>query len=64
MGGWGGLRAKYKKKKSRKGKFNLKKILARQLTLRNIHARAWKNSYKEFDNEKKFLRLENFPPPP
>ena len=23
-----------------------------------------KNSYKEFDNEKKFLRLENFPPPP
>ena len=23
-----------------------------------------KNSYKEFDNEKKFLRLENSPPPP
>ena len=23
-----------------------------------------KNSYKEFDNEKKFLGLENFPPPP
>ena len=23
-----------------------------------------KNSYKEFENEKKFLRLENFPPPP
>ena len=22
------------------------------------------NSYKEFDNEKKFLRLENSPPPP
>ena len=22
-----------------------------------------KNSYKEFDNEKKFLRLENSPPP-
>ena len=22
-----------------------------------------KNSYKEFDNEKKFLRLENPPPP-
>ena len=22
-----------------------------------------KNSYKEFDNEKKFLRLENAPPP-
>ena len=25
---------------------------------------AKKNSYKEFDNEKKFLRLENSPPPP
>ena len=23
-----------------------------------------KNSYKEFANEKKFLRLENSPPPP
>ena len=23
-----------------------------------------KNSYKEFDNEKKFLRLENSPPLP
>ena len=23
-----------------------------------------KNSYKEFDNEKKFPRLENSPPPP
>ena len=23
-----------------------------------------KNSFKEFDNEKKFLRLENSPPPP
>ena len=23
-----------------------------------------KNSYKEFDNEKKFLGLENSPPPP
>ena len=23
-----------------------------------------KNSYKEFDDEKKFLRLENSPPPP
>ena len=22
-----------------------------------------KNSYKEYDNEKKFLRLENSPPP-
>ena len=23
-----------------------------------------RDSYKEFDNEKKFLRLENSPPPP
>ena len=23
-----------------------------------------KNSHKEFDNEKKFLRLQNSPPPP
>ena len=61
---WGGGDAgEVQKKNSRKGKFNLKKILARQLTLKNFHASAWKNSYKEFDNEKKFLRLENFPPP-
>ena len=41
----------------------MKKILARQLTLTFM---LWpkKNSYKEFDNEKQFLRLENFPPPP
>ena len=37
----------------------MKKVYARPLTLKNIHATAWKNSYKEFDNEKKFLRLEN-----
>ena len=44
----------------------MKKILARQLTLKNIHTMAWKNSYKEFDNEKKVLLLENSPlrPPP
>ena len=40
----------------------MKKIHARQLTLKNIHATAKKNSYKESDNEKKFL--ENSPPPP
>ena len=34
-----------------------KKIHARQLTLKNIHAMAYKISFKEFDNEKKFLRL-------
>ena len=34
----------------------MKKIHARQLTLKNIHATAKKNSYKEFDNEKKSCR--------
>ena len=39
MGGGGG-RAKYKKKYSRKGKLNEKKIHAPQLILKNIHAMA------------------------
>ena len=38
MGGEG--RAKYKKKYSRKGKLNEKKIHAPQLILKNIHAMA------------------------
>ena len=38
--GGGGVRAKYKRKYSRKGKLNEKKIHARQLTLKNIHAMA------------------------
>ena len=67
-----GGRAKCKKKTFAHGKIKRKKIHARQLTLRNIHAMARvmgscyglkKNSYKEFDNEKKFLRLE-IPLPP
>ena len=41
----------------------MKKSHARQLTLKNIHAMAKKKSYKEFDNEKKLLQLENSPPP-
>ena len=36
----GGGRAKYKKKYSRKGKLNEKKIHAPQLILKNIHAMA------------------------
>ena len=41
IGGWGGGGGgEVQKKNSRKRKFNFKKILARQLTLRNIHARA------------------------
>ena len=42
----------------------MKKIIARQLTLKIFMLWAKKNSYKEFDNEKKFLRFENPPPPP
>ena len=54
---------KYKKIYAQ-GKIKWKKIHARQLTLKNIHAMALKKSYKEFDNDKKFLRLENSPSPP
>ena len=39
----------------------MKKIHARQLTLKNIHATAYKR--KEFDSEQKFLQLQNSPPP-
>ena len=43
----------------------MKKIHARQLNLKKIFMlRPKKNSYKESDNEKKFLQLENSPPPP
>jgi len=57
---WG---AKYKKKFSRKEKLNEKKIHARQLILKKYSCYGLKKSYKDFDNEKKFLRLENPPPP-
>ena len=40
MGGWGGGGGEVQKKYSRKGKLNEKKIHARQLILRNIHAMA------------------------
>ena len=43
----------------------MKKIHAGQLTRKIIQATAEKkNSYKEFDNEKKFLQLENCPAAP
>ena len=44
----------------------MKKIHARQLALKNIHAMAYKNkySYKEFDNEKKIPPARKFPAPP
>ena len=45
----------------------MKKIHARQLILKNIHAKAQKNSYKEFDSEKNScgskIPLPPTPPP-
>ena len=61
MGGGGKEGEVQKKIRAKENK--MKKILARQLTLKNIHAIALKKSYKEFDNDKKFLRLENSPSP-
>ena len=55
---WGGA-GEALKKYSLKGKLN-EKIHARQLTLKNVHATAW----KKFDNEKNFLRFDNSPLPP
>ena len=67
MGGGGEGRTKYIKKIFAQGKIKLKKIHARQLILKKYlcYGLLWpkKNSYKEFDNEKKFLRLENSRPP-
>ena len=65
MAGGGGA-GEVQKKYSRKGKLHEKKFLHwRHLILKYIHAMPLKkNSYKEFDNEKKFLRLENSPPTP
>ena len=42
----------------------MKKNDGRQLTLKIFMQWPKKNSYKEFDNEKKFLLLENSPPLP
>ena len=43
----------------------MKKFHARQLILKKYSCYGLKKkSYKEFDNEKTFLRLENPPPPP
>ena len=56
--GGGELQKKY----SRKGQLNEKKSCT-PINPKNIHAMAKKKSYKEFDNEKKLLQLENSPPP-
>ena len=59
-----GGRAKYKKKNSCKGKLNEKNSCT-PINPKKIFI-LWpkKNSFKEFDSEKKFLRLENSPSPP
>ena len=41
----------------------MKKIHARQLALKIFMLRPKKNSYTEFNDEKKFLQLENSPTP-
>ena len=60
--GRGGGGGEVSKKYSRKGKLNEKKIHTRQLTIKKHLCYGLKKSYKEFDNEKKHLRLENSPP--
>ena len=55
MGG-GGAGGQSIKENSRKGKLNEKKSC--------MPINPEKYSYKEYDNEKQFLRLEIFPPPP
>ena len=62
MGGGGGA-GRSTKKNFAQGKIKFKKIHARQLILTNIHAMAKKNSYKEFDNEKKIPAARKFPSP-
>ena len=55
---------KVPKKYSRKRKLTEKKIHARQLTLKNIPAMASKKIHTKNLITKKFLWLENSPPPP
>ena len=52
------------KKYSRKGKLNEKKFVNVNLPYEIFMLWPKKDSYEEFDNEKKFLRLENSPPLP
>ena len=59
----GQVGAKYKKILAQ-GKIKWKKNHARQLLLKNIHALAKKNSYKEFDNEKNSCGSKISLPPP
>ena len=60
----GGGAVEVQKKYSRKGKLNEKNSCTPINPKKIFMLWPKKNSYKEFDNEKKFLRLENSPPPP
>ena len=60
MGGGGEVQ----KKNSRKGKLNEKNSCTPINPKKYSCYGLKKNSYKEFDSEKQFLRLENSPPPP
>ena len=62
-GGEGGGR-RTKKKYSRKGKLNEKNFCTPINPKKIFMLWPTKNSYKEFDNEKKILRLENSSPSP
>ena len=63
---WEGVGAKYKKKYSLRGKLNEKKNSCTLINPKKYSCYGLKNSYKEFDNEKKkkILCLENSPSPP
>ena len=61
---WGkGEQAKYKKNIRARENYMKKKILARQLILKMFMLWPKKNSYKEFDNEKKIPAARKFPSP-
>ena len=61
---WGGG-GEVQKKNSRKRKLNEKKILARQLILKKCSCYSLKKIHtRNLMTKKKFLRLENSPPPP
>ena len=63
IGGKGGVgRAKYKKIFAQ-GKIKWKKNSCTAINPKKYSCYGLKFSYKEFDNEKKFMRLDNSPPP-
>ena len=62
-GAGGGALGEVPKNYSPKGQLNEKNSCT-PINPKKYSCYGLKNSYKEFDNEKKFLRLENSPPPP